>query len=33
MDEPFAVLGEEDLEKLFAIMRALKAHGISIIYR
>lgn len=32
MDEPSAVLGEEDLEKLFAIMRALKAEGISIIY-
>lgn len=32
MDEPSAVLGEEDLEKLFAIMRALRAEGISIIY-
>ncbi len=32
MDEPSAVLGEEDLEKLFEVMRSLKAQGISIIY-
>ncbi len=32
MDEPSAVLGEKDLEKLFQVVRALKAEGISIIY-
>ncbi len=32
MDEPSAVLGEEDLEKLFEVVRSLKAQGISIIY-
>jgi ribose transport system ATP-binding protein len=32
MDEPSAVLGEKDLEKLFQVVRSLKAEGISIIY-
>jgi ribose transport system ATP-binding protein len=32
MDEPSAVLGDEDLEKLFTVMRSLKAQGISMIY-
>ncbi len=32
MDEPSAVLGDEDLEKLFNVVRSLKAQGISIIY-
>jgi ribose transport system ATP-binding protein len=32
MDEPSAVVGEEDLEKLFEVVRSLKAQGISIIY-
>jgi len=32
MDEPSAVLGDKDLEKLFKVMRSLKSQGISIIY-
>jgi ribose transport system ATP-binding protein len=32
MDEPSAVLGEKDLEKLFAVVRSLQARGIGIIY-
>jgi len=32
MDEPSAVLGDKDLEKLFQVVRSLKAEGISIIY-
>jgi len=32
MDEPSAVLGDKDLEKLFKVMRSLKDQGISIIY-
>ncbi|NJM09292.1 sugar ABC transporter ATP-binding protein [Candidatus Gracilibacteria bacterium] len=32
MDEPSAVLGEKDLEKLFDVVRALQAQGIGIIY-
>jgi ribose transport system ATP-binding protein len=32
MDEPSAVLGDRDLEKLFAVVRSLQAQGISIIY-
>ncbi|MBI5563480.1 MAG: sugar ABC transporter ATP-binding protein [Chloroflexi bacterium] len=32
MDEPSAVLGDKDLEKLYQIIRALKAEGIAIIY-
>jgi ribose transport system ATP-binding protein len=32
MDEPSAVLGEKDLEKLFGVVRALQAQGIGIIY-
>ena len=32
MDEPSAVLGDKDLEKLFNVMRSLKSQGISIIY-
>lgn len=32
MDEPSAVLGEKDLEKLFAVVRQLQAKGIGIIY-
>jgi ribose transport system ATP-binding protein len=32
MDEPSAVLGDKDLEKLFQVVRSLKAAGISIIY-
>ena len=32
MDEPSAVLGEKDLEKLFAVVRQLQANGIGIIY-
>jgi ribose transport system ATP-binding protein len=32
MDEPSAVLGDEDLKKLFTVVRSLKAQGISIIY-
>ncbi len=32
MDEPSAVLGEKDLEKLFQVIRSLQANGIGIIY-
>lgn len=32
MDEPSAVLGEKDLEKLFTVVRQLQANGIGIIY-
>jgi ribose transport system ATP-binding protein len=32
MDEPSAVLGEKDLEKLFEVVRNLQAQGIGIIY-
>lgn len=32
MDEPSAVLGDKDLEKLFDVIRSLKAAGISVIY-
>ena len=32
MDEPSAVLGEKELEKLFQVVRSLQAHGIGIIY-
>lgn len=32
MDEPSAVLGERDLEKLFDVVRTLQASGIGIIY-
>ncbi len=32
MDEPSAVLGEKDLEKLFHVVRSLQAQGIGIIY-
>jgi len=32
MDEPSAVLGEEDLERLFQVVRALQAQGIGIVY-
>ncbi len=32
MDEPSAVLGEKDLEKLFDVVRSLQASGIGIIY-
>jgi ribose transport system ATP-binding protein len=32
MDEPSAVLGEGDLERLFKVVRALQAEGIGIIY-
>jgi ribose transport system ATP-binding protein len=32
MDEPSAVLGEEDLEKLFKVVKTLQANGIAIIY-
>jgi ribose transport system ATP-binding protein len=32
MDEPSAVLGEKDLEKLFEVVRSLQARGIGIIY-
>lgn len=32
MDEPSAVLGEKDLEKLFNVVRQLQANGIGIIY-
>jgi len=32
MDEPSAVLGDKDMEKLFQIVRSLTARGISIIY-
>ncbi len=32
MDEPSAVLGDKDMEKLFQIVRSLKEQGISIIY-
>ena len=32
MDEPSAVLGEKDLEKLFEVVRSLQKQGIGIIY-
>ena len=32
MDEPSAVLGEKDLEKLFQVVRSLQSQGIGIIY-
>jgi ribose transport system ATP-binding protein len=32
MDEPSAVLGEVEMEKLYQVVRALKADGITIIY-
>ncbi|HEX6605795.1 MAG TPA: sugar ABC transporter ATP-binding protein [Chloroflexia bacterium] len=32
MDEPSAVLGEKDLEKLFQVVRSLQAQGIGVIY-
>ncbi len=32
MDEPSAVLGEKDLEKLFQVVHSLQAQGIGIIY-
>ncbi len=32
MDEPSAVLGEGDLERLFQVVRSLQAHGIGIVY-
>jgi ribose transport system ATP-binding protein len=32
MDEPSAVLGEGDLERLFQVVRSLQAHGIGVIY-
>ncbi|HEU5098072.1 MAG TPA: sugar ABC transporter ATP-binding protein [Roseiflexaceae bacterium] len=32
MDEPSAVLGEKDLEKLFEVVRSLQAQGIAVIY-
>ncbi len=32
MDEPSAVLGEKDLDKLFDVVRSLQAQGIGIIY-
>lgn len=32
MDEPSAVLGEKDMEKLYQIIRSLKADGMTIIY-
>jgi ribose transport system ATP-binding protein len=32
MDEPSAVLGEHDLERLFQVVRALQAEGIGIVY-
>ncbi len=32
MDEPSAVLGDKDLEKLFQVVRSLQASGIAIIY-
>jgi ribose transport system ATP-binding protein len=32
MDEPSAVLGDKDLEKLYQVVRTLKAEGIAIIY-
>ena len=32
MDEPSAVLGERDLEKLFQVVRSLQAQGIGIVY-
>jgi ribose transport system ATP-binding protein len=32
MDEPSAVLGEKDMEKLYQVIRSLKADGMTIIY-
>lgn len=32
MDEPSAVLGEKEMEKLYQVVRSLKADGIAIIY-
>ena len=32
MDEPSAVLGDKDLEKLFQVIRSLQEHGVTIIY-
>ena len=32
MDEPSAVLGEKDLEKLFSVVRSLQKQGIGIVY-
>ncbi len=32
MDEPSAVLGEKDMEKLYQVIRSLKASGMTIIY-
>jgi ribose transport system ATP-binding protein len=32
MDEPSAVLGEDDLERLFQVVRSLQAEGIGIVY-
>ncbi len=32
MDEPSAVLGGEDLQRLFAVVRSLQAQGIGIVY-
>ena len=32
MDEPSAVLGEKDMEKLYEVIRSLKANGMTIIY-
>ena len=32
MDEPSAVLGDKDLQKLFKVVRSLKDQGVSIIY-
>jgi len=32
MDEPSAVLGDKDLEKLFEVVRSLQAQGIGIVY-
>ncbi|MEZ4865765.1 MAG: sugar ABC transporter ATP-binding protein [Caldilineaceae bacterium] len=32
MDEPSAVLGDKDLDKLFTVVRSLQANGIGIIY-
>ncbi len=32
MDEPSAVLGEQDLDKLFEVVRTLQASGIGIVY-
>ena len=32
MDEPTAALTEREIEKLFGVIRALRKHGVSIVY-